>query len=492
MAQVINTNVPSLMAQRNLAKTTDAMSTSIQRLSSGLRINSAKDDAAGLAIATLMTSQILGLNQAAQNSNDAISLAQIAEGGMGTATDILQQMRQLAVQAANGTNASADRQALQDEVSQLIDELDDIANNTQFNGQSILNGAFSNTIFQIGANANETTSFSINSIAATAVGYLASVTGSAVPVGLPADVASDITIRIGGTEGTTTIATSANYAGTLNGQDGTSAYAKAAAINAANISGLSVIANASGAAAAITGGTFGTTAGDVYSLAINGITVFDNQDVSGGMTVTSLVAGINGQTTQTGVTASIDSTGTIVTLAAADGRTITVDETGTNIGGAAADVLTTGNFAPGATPQVGTLAGELTITAQNIIYFGGTIANLGLTSATIMTDSVGINSLDITTQTGAETAIQRIDSALTSITANRAAMGAMENRFEATIANLQNISDNTEAARSRIQDTDYAAEMANLTKNQILQQAGTAMLAQANSMPQSVLSLLNA
>jgi flagellin len=490
MAQIINTNVPSLMAQRYLAKTTDAMATSIQRLASGLKINSAADDAAGLAIATLMTSQILGLNQAAQNSNDAISLAQIAEGGMGTATDILQQMRKLAVDSANGTNASADRQALQDQVSQLIDELDDISTNTQFNGQSILNGSFSNTVFQIGANANETTSFSINSIASTAVGYLASVTGSPVPVGLPADVANDITIRIGGTEGATNIATSANYTGTLNGQDSTSAYAKAAAINAANISGLSVTAKTSGAAAAITGGTFGTAAGDVYSLAINGTTIFSNQDVSGGMTAASLVTGINGQTTQTGVTASLDSTGTIISLAAADGRTITVDEVGTSIAGAAADILTTGSFAPGGTAQVGTLAGELTITAQNIIYFGGTIANLGLTSATIMTDSVGINSLDITTQAGSETAIQRIDSALTSITANRAAMGAMENRFEATIANLQNISDNTEAARSRIQDTDYAAEMANLTKNQILQQAGTAMLAQANSMPQSVLSLL--
>lgn len=485
MAQIINTNVPSLIAQRSLAKTTDAMATSIERLSSGLRINSAKDDAAGLAIATMMTSQILGLNQAAKNSNDAISLAQIAEGAMGTSTDLLQQMRVLADQSANGTNSSQDRQALQDEVSQLISAMDDIANHTQFNGQVILNGSFSETTFQVGANANETTSFAISSIASSAVGALASQTGVAVS----ANAATDITIGIGGTEGTSVITTSANFAGASVGQGAASAYAKAAAINSANISGLSVLAKTAGASAAITGGTFGTAAGDVYSLEINGTKIFDNQDVSGGMTTNSLLQGINGKTANTGVVATLDSTNTIITLTAKDGRNIKVDETGTNIGGAAADVLGTGSFVP--TAQVSNLSGKLTVTAENMIYLGGTIADLGLSSATIMTDGVGVNTLDISTQDGATLALQRIDSALSNITANRAAMGAMENRFEATISNLNNISDNTEAARSRIQDTDYAAEMANLTKNQILQQAGTAMLAQANSMPQSVLSLLN-
>lgn len=486
MAQVINTNVPSLIAQRSLARTTDAMSTSIQRLSTGLRINSAKDDAAGLAIATLMTSQILGLNQAARNSNDAISLAQIAEGGMGTVTDLLQEMRVLAVEAANGTNSSGDLQALQDEISQLISEMDDIANHTQFNGQSILNGSFTNTSFQVGANANETTTFSIESIASSAVGNLASVTGNAVANA----AASDITISIGGLEGTTHLSSSNNYTGSANGQGGTSAYAKAGALNSANISGLYVTASTTGTAAAIAGGTFGTTAGDVYSLSLNGITIFNGQDVSGGMTTDSLVSAINGQSTLTGVVASLDTTGTLVTLTAADGRNITVNETGTSIGGATADKLTTGSFTP-SSGQSAQLNGQLTITAEDIIYFGGTIGNLGLTSATVMTDTVGVDSLDITSQAGAQTAIQRIDSALASINENRAAMGAMENRFEATIVNLQNIADNTEAARSRIQDTDYAAEMATLTKNQILQQAGTAMLAQANSMPQSVLSLLS-
>lgn len=468
MAQIINTNVPSLMAQRNLSKTSDAMATSIQRLSSGLKINSAKDDAAGLAITTLMTSQIRGLNKAAQNSSDAISLAQIAEGGMGTATELLQQMRTLAVQSANGTNSSADRLALQDEVTQLISDLDDIANNTQFNGQSILNGSFSNTTFQIGANANETTSFGIESIESSAIGHLASATGTAVS----ANNATDITVGIAGTPGSVSIASSANYATTLNGQTGDSAFAKAAAINASNISGLSVLASTTG-----TTGTL-TFAGGAYDLQINGVTIFNGNDT--GLTSAKLVDAINSSTYQTGVVAELNSAGTQMTLTAADGRNITVTETGDT------PLTAAGSFTSG-TP----LRGTLTVTGNNFVYLGGTIADLGFTSSTIITDNVGINTLDISTQSGAQDAIQRIDSAIASVTANRAAMGAMQNRFEATISNLENISDNTEAARSRIQDTDYAAEMANLTKNQILQQAGTAMLAQANSMPQSVLSLLN-
>lgn len=466
MAQIINTNVPSLLAQRSLSKTTDAMSTSIQRLSSGYRINSAQDDAAGMAIVTLMTSQIMGLNKAAQNANDAISLAQIAEGGMGTATDILQQMRTLAVQSANGTNSSADRQALQDQVTQLINEIDDVANNTQFNGQSILSGSFSNTTFQIGANANETTSFSIASISASDIGNLASLTGTTVT----ATTASDITIGLGGTPGTTNIASSANYATTINGQGAGSAYAKAAALNAANITGFSAQASTSGTSAAIAVG------GAAYDLDINGVTIFNGNDT--GMTATTLADAINVATSQTGVVASLDSTATKITLTAADGRDITVTETGDTL-------LTGGTFTSGTA-----LNGDLTLTADSTIFLGGTIANIGFASSTIMVDNKGIDTVDITTQAGAQDAIQRIDSALSSITANRSAMGAMENRFDATIANLQNISDNSEAARSRIQDTDYAAEMANLTKNQILQQAGTAMLSQANSMPQSVLSLL--
>ncbi|CAM4443649.1 MAG: B-type flagellin [Legionella sp.] len=468
MAQVINTNVSSLLAQRNLTKSSDAMSTAIQRLSSGLKINSAKDDAAGLAISTGMTSQINGVNKAAQNSSDAISLAHIAEGGMGSAIDNLQKMRELSVQAANGTNSSADRLALQDEVSQLIGQINDIANDTQFNGQSIINGAFSSATFQVGANANQTTSFGIDSISASSIGFLAQAIGTNVTTA----TATDITIGMAGTPGTKTIGSSALYATSITGQGAGSAFAKAAAINAANVNGLSVTAETKGTTGAL------TFAGGAYDLEINGITIFNGDDTA--LTATTLNDLINSQSSQTGVVSSLDATGGIVTLTAADGRDITVTETGDT------PLTAAGSFTSGTA-----LTGTLTMTGDNVIYLGGTIADLGFTSGTIMTDTSGIDTLDISTQAGATTAIQRIDSAIASITANRAAMGAMENRFEATIANLENISDNTQAARSRIQDTDYAAEMANLTKNQILQQAGTAMLAQANSMPQSVLSLLN-
>lgn len=467
MAQIINTNVPSLIAQRNLGKTTDALATSIQRLSSGLRINSAKDDAAGNAIATLMTSQIKGANQAAQNANDAVSLAQIAEGGMGKAIDLLQQMRVMALQSANGTNSEADRIALQDGISQLVAQVDELANGTQFNGQAILNGSFTTTKFQIGANANETTAFSIGSIAISDIGHIAQLTGAAVA----AAAATDITISISGIPGTSTIQSSANFATTITGQDATSAFAKAAAIKAANVTGLDV--------EAITQGTTGALAfaGGAYKLDINGVTIFNGDDT--GLTSTQLMSAINGQEGQTGVHATLDNTNTLMTLTAADGRNITVTETGDT------PVTAAGSFTSGTA-----LTGKLTLTANNIITLGGTIANIGFASGTILTDSAGINSLDVTTQAGSELAIQRIDSALTAITANQAQMGAMENRFEVTIANLNNISDNTSNARSRIIDTDYASEMANLTKNQILQKAGTAMLVQANSMPQSVLSLL--
>lgn len=470
MAQVINTNVPSLMAQRNLAKTTDAMATAIERLSSGRKINSAKDDAAGLAIATLMTSQINGLDRAAQNSNDAISLAQIAEGGMGTSVDILQQMRVLAINAANGTNSPANRKALQAETSQLIAQLDDIANNTQFNGQSILNGSFSETLFQVGANANETTSFSISSINSNSIGQLAQMTSD---LAIAAAAATDITVAVSGTPGTTSIQSSANFATSINGQDANSAYAKAAALNAANVTGMSVTASTSGSTAGAL-----TFAGGAYELNINGITIFNGDDT--GLDSMRLMGAINAQSGQTGVQATMDPTGTIMTLAASDGRNITVTETGDT------PITAAGDFTSGTA-----LIGELTITGNNIITLGGTIANIGFSTSTILTDSIGVNSLDLSTQAGAEDAIQRIDAALASINSNRADMGAMENRFLATIANLGNISDNTAAARSRIEDTDYAVEMASLTKNQILQQAGTAMLAQANSMPQAVLSLLN-
>jgi flagellin len=473
MAQVINTNVASLTAQRNLGVSSNAMQTSIQRLSSSLRINSAKDDAADLAISQRMTAQIRGMNMAVRNANDGVSLAQVAEGAMQETTNILQRMRELSVQAANSTNNSSDRASIQSEVSQLQKELNRISTDTEFNGQRILDGSFSNASFQVGANANQTISFSIGSVKASSIGGIATATGTEVG----AAAATDITVSIGG-GAATTVNSSAGYAGALDGQDGTSAFAKAAAINDAGISGLSVKASTSGTQ---TLGAIGGTAGDTYDLSINGVAIFTGQDVATAMSASTLRDAINGVSTQTGVSASLN--GGDLTLTAADGRNITVTEAGTGFTAGTDGISVTGGDFDGV------LRGQLQVSATNTINIGGTVANLGLNAA-IARDSIGVDSVDVSTIDGANEAIKRIDAALDTVNANRADMGALQNRFDSTIANLQNVSDNLSAARSRIQDADYASEMANLTKNQILQQAGTAMLAQANSMPQSVLSLL--
>ena len=242
--------------------------------------------------------------------------------------------------------------------------------------------------------------------------------------------------------------------------------------------GFSVTASTSGTQ---TLGAIGGNAGDTYNLDINGVSIFSGTDVSTALTSSALRDAINGVSNQTGVIASLN--GGNLTLTAADGRNISVTESGTGFtAGTDGITVTAGPFAA-------ILRGKLTINAADTIAIGGTVANIGL-SAAIAKDTIGIDSLDVSTAAGAQTAIMRIDAALGTVNANRADMGALQNRFDSTIANLQNVSDNLSAARSRIQDADYAAEMANLTKNQILQQAGTAMLAQANSMPQSVLKLL--
>lgn len=473
MAQTINTNVMSLNAQRNLNMTQKALSQSIQRLSSGLRINSAKDDAAGLAISDRMTAQIRGMTVAIRNANDGISLAQTAEGAMQETTNILQRMRELSLQSSNSTNSSSDRQALQEEVSQLQDELDRISQNTEFNGQRILDGSFSNASFQVGASANQTIEFSIGSVKASSIGGIADTTGSEVS----GSAATDITIAIG-SGSATSITTSANFAGTETGQEADSAYAKAAALNDAGISGFSATASTSGTQ---TVGTIGGSATDTYTLSINGTSVYTNLDVSTALSTTDLRDAINNVSNQTGVIAS-ENAGDI-TLTAADGRSISISESGTGfVAGTSGLTVTGGDFD-------GTLRGTINLSANDTITIGGTQADIGHSSA-IAKDTNGIDDIDISTASGAQTAIKRVDAALTSVNSTRAQMGALQNRFESTIANLSNVSENLSAARGRIQDADFAAETANLTKAQILQQAGIAMLAQANTAPQSVLSLL--
>lgn len=382
MSQVINTNISSLNAQRNLNSSKDILQTSLQRLSSGMRINSAKDDAAGLAITTRFTTQISGADQAARNANDGISLAQTAEGSLGSITDNLQRMRQLAVQSANATNSSSDRAALQTEVTQLKAEIDRVANNSSFNGVKLLDGSTANFTFQVGANTTSNDTVSISGLQNATLAGLSSVSAA-------------------------TTQSTAISGLTKTALDGTT---DSVSINGTNIGALAAVGTASERAAQV-------------------------------------VDAINKVATTTGVNAFIDSSTNTINLTSASN--IAVTKTGA----------------------------------------GDTLTGFAAATATAAT-TTGLTTLDVGSFAGAQLAIKQIDSALGQISSSRATLGAVQNRFSSVVANLQTTSENLSASRSRIQDTDFASETANLTKAQILQQAGTAMLAQANSLPNSVLSLL--
>ncbi len=472
MGLTINTNVMSLNAQRNLGKSQGALNKSMERLSSGLRINSAKDDAAGLAISDRMTSQIRGLNQASRNANDGISLAQTAEGALQETTNILQRMRELSVQSANDTNTASDRANLQAEVSQLQAEIDRIAGSTTFNGQRLLDGSFSTAQFQVGANAGETISFGIASAKGSAMGAIAEAAGTEVT----AAAATDITIAVG-SGAATSITTSASFTGDAN-QDATSAYAKAAAITDAGISGLTATATTTGSQAV---GAVGGTSDDTYTLTLNSTNIFSGVAADTVISNVAIRDQINLNSSTTGIIASLN--GGTMTLTSADGSNITVAESGTGFtAGTDGLSVTGGDFD-------GVLRGSITLSATDTLTIAGTVADIGH-GTSVALDSNGVDDIDISTLTGAESAIKRIDSAISTVDSIRGDLGAVQNRFESTIANLQNISENISAARSRILDADIAMETSAMTKNNILQQAGVSILAQANQTPQLALSLL--
>ncbi|MFN3704068.1 flagellin [Thermomonas sp.] len=378
---MINTNVMSLNAQRNLATNSASLGTTIQRLSSGLRINSAKDDAAGLAISERFTTQIRGLNQAARNANDGISLAQTAEGALAEVGNNVQRIRELAVQASNGTNSQSDRDALQKEVAQLQSEIQRVAEQTTFNGTKLLDGSFSGVAFQVGANSGET--ITISSILNTQTSAL----GGAV------------------TRQTSSVGVSA----------------------------------LTGFATAIAAGDLTINGKDVGAIAAAG----SAQERAG-----QLAEAINRISAQTGVGASYDQVSGQLTLSS---------KAAVTVAGANAAVAVTG-------------------------FDGGST----FTSST----TTGIGNVNVSSFANAQMAIDVSDAALTSINGARADLGAIQNRFSSVVTNLNTTSENLSASRSRIRDTDFAKETAELTRTQILTQAGTAMLAQANQAPQSVLSLL--
>jgi flagellin len=618
MSLFINTNIASLYAQNNVANSQTNLAISIQRLSSGLRINSAKDDAAGMAIAARLTSQIGGMTQAAQNSNDGISLAQTAEGALAQVTSDLQTMRNLAVQAANGTNSSSDRASLQASISQLQQDISQIAQNTQYNGLNLLDGSLSNVQFQTGANAGQTINATVGNSSANAIGdnkassstgaLTTSMDAAAAPagtIGINQFLSQTLTIAANGQ--TLTVPPSAPFAA------GTTAYAIAQQVNSqAASSGVPIQAVATSYAKL---GSF--TAGNV-SLTLQGtptatgaanpVTV--SATLSSATDVSTLAAAINAASAKTGITAIADNTaGTLVltqnsgydigiTNNASSAGTITFsgsDSSGGaigtvqtlgngNTGATAAPSTAVGSAAPSLTLAAGTLSFSLNGTSQTLTVTAGTytattlqsalsaatgvtftsagsvltatttangavLANFGGTAATelglanptitnnpavtvaantssgvvggqvdfhssgsfaVTTSAAGsflataasgasslnaVNSIDVSSvtngvPTGANAAIFIVDGAINNINGLRAQLGALQNRFVNAQSSLTTTSTNMQQARSRIQDTDFAAETANLTHNQILAQAGTAMLAQANALPNSVLTLL--
>jgi flagellin len=393
MALSVITNTSSLNAQRNLTKSGEGLATSMQRLSSGMRINSAKDDAAGLQISNRLTSQVNGLGVAQRNANDGISMAQTAEGAMQASTDILQRMRELALQSANGSNSSDDRDALQKEVTALSTELTRISTTTSFGGQKLLDGNFGTKNFQVGSNANEVIGMTLTSIAADVLGKV------------------DAVDMVG----------SGSY--------------DAANIGIADETVTFSVTNAQG-----------TSAVDV--------------DLTVGMGAKDVAEAINASAGSIGITATYDEANGTLSFAAENGTT--------------------------AATTVSTLTGT-----TGVFALASTALSTGYVDDSSTLGSA-INSINISGSdgTGAQSALKSIDAALKQVDEQRADLGALQNRFGHTISNLSNISENVSASRSRIQDTDFAVETAVMTKNQILQQAGTSILAQANQLPQAALSLI--
>ena len=465
---VINTNIGSLTAQRNLGANQASLAASMQRLSSGLRINSAKDDAAGLSISERLSSQIRGSNQAARNANDGISLAQTAEGDMAQIGNNLQRMRELAVQSANATNSASDRAALDGEVQALSAEIDRAAQNSSFNGNKLLDGSFTAQKFQVGANSTANDSITIAQIASARTsalgGYTTTNAGGATTTAL-----TSTSLILNGT------AVGASAATNIAGQSSSSAYAIAVAINAVSgQSGVTATAQPTTLAGSAPGG-FGAISAGV--LTINSVSV---GAVASGGTVpvqgANAAAAINLLSSQTGVTATADATGAVA-LTAADGRDIVVGGVITNTG------ITTTGTTHGTVTLGSTGASGITIAGANPGF-------AGLTAGTTLATASYISSMNVLTASAATAALGTIDGALSAVNASRAALGALQNRFTSVVTSLQTTSENLSASRSRIQDADFAAETANLSRSQILQQAGTAMVAQANQLPQGVLALL--
>lgn len=499
MALTIRTNSAALNAQRQLSRINRELSQSLTALSSGYRINSAKDDAAGLQISNRLSGQISGIGQAIRNANDGISLAQTAEGALQESIVSLQRMRVLAIQSANGSNDSIDRRSIQKEVSQLQAEISRVAETTQFGNSKLLDGSFGSRSFQVGPNANETISVSVSSAKAQDLGesrfsFSGGSLGSVVTRGdnIPASTVAATNLRINGPLGNVTIANTSLVAGTQ-------ASELKALINAET--------NQTGVAAETKTSAQFTLAGATGNISFDIATDAGSYSVSASIDsltdLTALTTVINQGTEQTGITASHNNG--VVTLVNEDGADITIDNFNLGTANDGIGVMNVTNVESDGTVGSSTttlqddalgrndatrIIGEVWLTS-----FGG--FTLTGDDASILNGSAGsqltsIADVDVSTAAGSQDAIVIIDSAIETMGQMMASLGANQNRFSATISNLDNIRENLSAARSRIRDVDYAEETSRLARLQVMQQVSISILAQANQINQSVLTLLNA
>ncbi|MGY2338646.1 flagellin N-terminal helical domain-containing protein [Pseudomonas sp. SDO5532_S415] len=480
MALTVNTNIASLSVQKNLTRSSDALQTSMQRLSSGLRINSAKDDAAGLQISNRLTSQINGLQTAIKNAGDGISIAQTAEGAMQESTNILQKMRTLALASANGSPSAEDRKSNNAEYAALTSELTRIATTTTFGGRNLLDGSFGTTAFQVGANANQTINMTLGDVSANNIGsqQLKSVAIAPSAAGVTGGA---IAITGGGQTATIT---------TVTGQ---SAKATAAQMNGA-IGGLSATASTEVKfgvnTAAITGAAPGTANFSIQvgsGTAVNLVGVTDTAGLADQLKSNAAKLGISVNFNATTNNLEIKSdTGENIIFAGADASA----QAGITV--AAKDGA--GNFGAGvaATAAALQVTGAVSLNSTNSYSLNGAGATGLFVAAgtTVSSAKTVVSNTDVTTATNAQNAVDVITQAIANIDSQRADLGAVQNRFDSTVSNLRSISDNSTAARGVIQDVDFAAETAQLTKQQTLQQASTAILSQANQLPSAVLKLL--
>lgn len=468
MATVIRTNVDSLTVRRGLRRNQNDLSTSIERLSSGLRINSAKDDAGGLSISTRLGARVRSLNQAIRNVNTGFSAVQTAEDALSGSADIVERIREIAIQATNDTNTATDRASLQSEVVELVKELDRIGNSTEFNTLQLLDGSFRDKAISVGIDANNSINISIPDSRSGILGARAEVTGSAVNnVALSAG-----NIFINGTA----IGVSSGADDTLSSTlASASAIAKAAAIN--TVGGLTgvtadpqittVTSRQSVTSHNLTAGGFILNGIDVG--AVSGIL----DDDSGGV----LTAAINSKSASTGVVAALDTTNGRITLTAADGRNVDLDVVSGKL-----DIYTT---------QTKQAPIKLTSNEQFVVG-GGSSAAVGIAASLFTVDFTDtVASVNVATKSGANDALAAIDAAVDQISRRRGDLGSIQNRLISAVQGLQTAAENLTTAKGRIEDADFAQETANLARSTVLEQAGVALLAQANSRPEIILALLS-